>query len=211
MRYLAAMVFLLFVLQPSQAGMKRIALTIDDSPGTTTEELLDVLERERVPATFFVIGRHAEDKPELVEAIIKAGHGVGNHSYSHPQPFNRLPPIRIWGEIHLAQVVISRIAGRSPRYFRAPGGSYNSTVRTMVARAGLRIARYTDLAGDYQAEGHAVPTVDSIVRQIVYNAGPGGIILLHDGVPQTVEALPIIIDRLRAMGYIFVTLNEVLP
>ncbi|MBW3551597.1 MAG: polysaccharide deacetylase family protein, partial [Proteobacteria bacterium] len=104
-------------------------LTIDDGPSDDTAAMLDLLDAHGARATFFVVGARAAARPELVRAILAHGHGLGNHSATHPQAwFWALPPARMRAEVAQAQAVLSAISGQAPRWFRAVVGMANPFV-----------------------------------------------------------------------------------
>ena len=122
----------------AKARKNTVALTIDDGPDPTwTPKVLDLLAANGVHATFSVIGRQAQAYPTLVRRIVRAGHGVCNHSMTHPQPFGARPTAAIRQQIVGAQAVISDAAGAPPRLFRAPGGDWTPAVLDPTAELGL--------------------------------------------------------------------------
>jgi peptidoglycan/xylan/chitin deacetylase (PgdA/CDA1 family)/negative regulator of sigma E activity len=182
---------------------REIALTFDDGPSPlTTPLLLAVLRRYRVPATFFVIGVHAQAYPYLVRQMVLQGDEVGDHSFHHPN-LATLDPGTAGREIAEAASVIRAETGRPPRWFRPPGGDYTVEVADAARRAGMGLAMWTDNAGDW-----ALPPAKRVVERVVAHAEPGAIVLLHNGTLNTVRALPRIIVELRRRGYRFVTLSE---
>jgi peptidoglycan/xylan/chitin deacetylase (PgdA/CDA1 family)/spore germination protein YaaH/GT2 family glycosyltransferase len=194
-------------------GAGAIALSFDDGPDPTwTPQILDILDREHVPGTFFVIGRAAESSPDLVRREVDAGYVVGNHTYSHPD-MNAIPDWRARLEIVADQAVLQGITGRKPLLFRSPYGNgdistHGAASRNQLASSlGLHAVGWTDDPTDW-----ATPGVAKIVDAAVAQATDSGVILLHDGGgnrSQTVAALPLIIERLRAQGYTFTTADAV--
>jgi len=184
---------------------KQIALTFDDGPHPQyTPQLLEILAREKVPATFFVIGEMADRAPDLVRAEVKAGHSVGNHTYHHVNLTKILEP-DIATEIKACGEAVQRITGQTPRLFRPPGGDYDTGVATTSEGLGYTIVLWTDDPGDYLSPGDQV-----ILQRTLQRAGNGGIILIHDGVQQTVNILPQLIHTLKQRGYEFVTIDTML-
>lgn len=182
---------------------REIALTFDDGPSPlTTPLLLAILRRYRVPATFFVVGVHAQAYPYLLRQMAASGDEVGDHSFHHPN-LATLDPATAGQEIQAAAAVIRAEAGRPPRWFRPPGGDYTVDVAALARRAGMGLAMWTDNAGDW-----ALPPAKWVVQRVVSHAEPGAIVLLHNGTLNTVRALPTIIVELRRRGYTFVTLSE---
>ena len=192
-----------------------VALTFDDGPDPRfTPEILDILRREQVPATFFVIANQAQAHPGLVRKEIGAGHVVANHTYSHLE-LSAMPKARAEAEILAGAAVIEGIIGRKPALFRAPFGEDRSGGKgggdSLAADLGMRPVRWTDDSADWRRPG-----VDAIVEKVLAPATGGGasarkIVLLHDGGgdrSQTVAALPRIIEGLRAQGYAFTTVDR---
>jgi len=183
-----------------------IGLTIDDGPSSTwTPQVLKLLDRYHVTATFCLIGRSAAARPDLVKAITDAGHEVANHTWTHPLPFNQLKTAQVRDEIHRTSDLLTSLHV-APVYFRAPGGEWTPDVLAEVKSAGLRPLDWSVDPRDWSRPG--VPhIVDTILRQ----TRPGAIILDHDGGgdrQQTVDALTIALPRLIDAGYTFVTPNS---
>jgi peptidoglycan/xylan/chitin deacetylase (PgdA/CDA1 family) len=184
---------------------KIIALTFDDGPHQAyTPEILRILKDRNVRATFFVVGLMAERYPYLVRAEFRYGHTVANHTYHH-QKLPEMSYTDISNDITTCGDAIERIIGIKPRYFRPSGGNYNSDVVAVANSLGYKMVLWTDNSGDFLNPG-----IKAIVDRVVYRATPGGIILLHDGVDETLAALPSIIDILRSKGYEFVTMDELI-
>ena len=184
---------------------REIALTIDDGPHPLyTPKLLQILNLAGVPATFFVVGERAEQYPELVRAEVAGGHEVGNHTYDHVSLI-KIPPEYIDTEIKACGDVLTQITGRPPHLFRPPGGEYNLAVSEAAEALGYKMILYSDDPGDY-----ADPGTQVIETRTLDTISNGGIILLHDGSAQTLLILPQIIQRLKARGFRFVTVDQLL-
>jgi peptidoglycan/xylan/chitin deacetylase (PgdA/CDA1 family) len=181
------------------AGPLAVALTFDDGPWPhTTDQILTILTRRRAPATFFVVGRQVERYPELVRRELAAGMALGSHSYSHPQPFDRLPVARIRNEIAQGRRTLQPLGVR-PVGFRPPGGAASSAVVPTAQEFGDRTVLWSVDPADWQPG----VTADQLVHRVLAAARPGAIVLLHDGGGNrsaTVAALPAIIDGLRRRG-----------
>jgi peptidoglycan/xylan/chitin deacetylase (PgdA/CDA1 family) len=189
-----------------------VALTFDDGPnGPFTTEVLDILGREHVKATFFLIGMNARRYPEVAARIAREGHVIGNHTDSHPAGFALGPVRNIRTEIDRAEVSIHAATGVYAHFFRPPQGIRSPWLMQVLAKDSLVAVTWDDAPGDW---------VPYSARQLVAStvAHPGSIILLHDGLnlarrpdrSATVAALPEIIHRLRDEGYEFVTVPELL-
>ena len=183
---------------------KCIALTLDDGPSPQTARVLDDLARLKVPATFFVIGRQAAVHPQLLRRMVAEGHTVGNHSWSHPW-FWKQSARKMRAELDRTDTTIRRITGVEPKYFRPPYGNVNRSVTQAAKSRGLAIVDWSVDPQDWKSRNTA-----AVTAKVVGTARPGAIILGHDLYPSTRKALPGIVQRLRAKGYVFVSLDELL-
>lgn len=167
-------------------GGKGVWLTLDDGPcPETTPGVLDLLDEHGAKATFFLIGDRAEKYPELVREIHRRGHGVGNHSWSHPRAyFWCLGPVSTWREITKCQSVLKKITGEAPVWFRAPVGHYNFFVHPVLKREGLGLLSWSSRGFD----GGGLP-LEEVKRRIRGTAEEGGIILAHEGTPYVLEVV----------------------
>ncbi|WP_405431245.1 polysaccharide deacetylase family protein [Micromonospora sp. NBC_00617] len=187
-----------------------VALTFDDGPQPPyTGQVLDVLERYGVPATFFSVGLHAGGHPDELVRMREQGHQVGNHTWSHPF-LQELSRTELADQVQRAgEAVATASGGPVPSCFRPPYGS-----RTPQVIGWLRELDPTVVLWDAEAEDWAMPGADVIARRILDRARPGSVILLHDGGgdrSQTVAALPPIIEGLLARGYRFVPVEALTP
>jgi peptidoglycan/xylan/chitin deacetylase (PgdA/CDA1 family) len=195
-----------FVREGGPTG-REIALTFDDGPGPYTPQLLSVLEREHVRATFFPIGRMERYFGESTVRELNDGDVVGNHTETHPL-LARLSAREQHEELFEQMVRIELVGGPRPRLFRPPYGSFNATTLRELRAFGLLMVLWSADTGDYQQPG-----VPVIVERALAGAHPGAIILMHDGGgdrSQTIAALPEIIHGLRHRGYHFVTVPQLL-
>jgi peptidoglycan/xylan/chitin deacetylase (PgdA/CDA1 family) len=183
---------------------KYAALTFDDAPLPGLEELLGILEDLDVRATFFVEGVFASWRPHMLKAIADAGHEIGNHTYDHPD-MTRVSDEELGRQLDLANQIIESQTGITPHLFRPPGGRHDSRVVDAAYERELTTVLWTVSCSDYRE-----PSPAYIVDRVLSGVRPGGIILLHDGVGSTREALPEIVRTLRGRGYVFVTVGEML-
>jgi len=186
-----------------QDGPKVVALTIDDGPSPVyTPQVLKILRRYGVIASFSMIGKNAAAFPGVAREVAAAGHMVVNHTWNHYN-LGYMSAVAVQDEISRATDAIHAATGERPSMFRAPYGVWPSAVFSCCARAGL-----APLAWSVDPRDWSRPGVRAIVRDIVSDTRTGSIILEHDGGgnrSQTVAALKIWLPRLLAAGYQFTT------
>jgi peptidoglycan-N-acetylglucosamine deacetylase len=189
---------------------KEIALTFDDGPYPFYTPLLlhQLAMEEQTPATFFLVGRTVQEYPELVERILSAGGEVGNHTYNH-YALTGLSDGEIQSQIADCGAILAHYTGSEPTLFRPPHGRYDARVVEIAHELGYRTILWSDAPDDAPKDNSELP-VSLIVDRGREHAKPGGIILLHSGQYNTIEALPQIIDSLQAQGYRFVTVSRLL-
>ncbi|WP_329399874.1 polysaccharide deacetylase family protein [Streptomyces melanogenes] len=188
---------------PLCRAAKCIALTFDDGPGPYTAQLLDILGREGVRATFFLVGdKPVHTYPDLVRRIAAQGHAIGNHTWTHPV-LTGLPEAEILRQLTLTQSVLQQLTGVRPTLMRPPKGLTDARVTGAAKALGLAQILWNVTATDYHN------TTTELVRKLVLErARPGGVVLLHDVLKWTVPAVPGIIAGLRAAGYTLVTVPQ---
>ncbi|MDH7482710.1 MAG: polysaccharide deacetylase family protein [Armatimonadota bacterium] len=191
-------------LRQGPAGSRMVAITFDDGPNERTEETLNVLRKLGIRATFFLVGFRAEAQPELVKLIEAGGHQIENHTYSHENLAN-LSQKQVEMELAKGAAVIRAITGRESRFFRPPGGHANNAVLKAAARLGLTGVFWSINCTKYEGASHVI-----LARSVVDNVNDGAIILMHNGEPATLSALPQIVSELRSRGYRFVTIAEMM-
>ncbi|MDY0340346.1 MAG: polysaccharide deacetylase family protein, partial [Coriobacteriia bacterium] len=188
-------------------GTPLVALTFDDGPWPVqTEAILKILAEREVPATFFMLGSQVERLPATARAVVCAGHVAGNHTYWHAQ-LDKVTPAIAESEIRSTNTVIQAATGVTPHWLRPPCGRLGGNAPVYIASAGMVPALWTVDPQDWR-KGQ---TPSAIIESVVGSVRPGAIVVLHDGGGDrsaTIAALPAIIDRLRAAGYEFVTLDE---
>jgi peptidoglycan/xylan/chitin deacetylase (PgdA/CDA1 family) len=181
-----------------------VALTIDDGPHPAwTPQVLKLLERYHVPATFCLIGNQVLGHENVARSIVEAGHQVANHTWSHPAAIAGLPADRVQQEIDRAQEKIHDTTGHTPSIFRSPGGAVSPTVFAAAAKARMIPMNWSDDPRDWTRPG-----VQAITNRLLA-ARPGQILLCHDGGgdrSQTCTALRTVLPALQARGLQFVAL-----
>jgi cellulose synthase/poly-beta-1,6-N-acetylglucosamine synthase-like glycosyltransferase/peptidoglycan/xylan/chitin deacetylase (PgdA/CDA1 family) len=201
-----------------QVGGK-LALTFDDGPDPEwTPQILDILKAEHVPATFFVIGSNMEAHPGLVRRILREGHEVGNHTYTHPNLADTpLAAVRL--ELNATQLLFQALTGRSMRLLRPPylGDAEPSDADEIVPIEQAQKLGYITVGTHVDTldwQSLPVPRMMRLVEKEVHDPNPdmrGNIILMHDSGgdrAQTVKLLPVLIRTLRAEGFQFVPVSE---
>jgi peptidoglycan/xylan/chitin deacetylase (PgdA/CDA1 family) len=181
-----------------------VALTFDDGPDPVfTPRILDILAQFGARATFFVIGKWAEQHPQIIRAIADAGHEVGNHTYGH-RPLWLLPPHQTRQEIDRCAHVLTAILGEPPRYFRPPWGRLNLEAVRHSARV-----QQQQVLWSLRSEGWwPLAKPETIVRIVARGLHPGAIIDLHDG--GGLAHTPALLRLMRERGYRYLTLSELL-
>ena len=180
---------------------KVVALTFDDGPSEYTDRYLDVLREKDVPATFFEIGQEMPGREATMRRILAEGDEIGDHTENHVEDPG-------YEQIATAAERIKAYTGFQPCLFRPPGGAEDSTVIETAGSLGLKTITW-----DVDPRDWSLPGTSAIYSNIVDNAKPGAIILMHDGGgprDETLAALPGIIDTLRARGYGFETVSSLL-
>ncbi|OCT12722.1 hypothetical protein A8709_28430 [Paenibacillus pectinilyticus] len=189
----------------------RVALTFDDGPDEKyTPRILDILKKEQVKATFFVVGEHAKQHPQMMKKIVDEGHAIGNHSWDHLN-LAQAATDKIQSEISSTDDVIKQITGVAPKLFRAPYGAVSPQVVKESQGSGHQIIGWSVDTLDW--DGKSVAQILANVRKEV---SPGAIILQHfaggkhGDLNNTVQALPQIIAYLKQKGYTLVTVPELI-
>ena len=182
--------------------------TFDDGPyPVTTPLLLDALRDLNIHATFFLIGRDAQQFPELTKRIAAGGHQIANHTLTHPEGFDRLSEEGVGAELAGGRDAL-RAFTNDPAIetmFRPPHGRYTATTIAAAQLAGYDVMLWNDDPGDWRSV-----TAPDLAAHIEARATQPDVILLHSGRVATIEMLPQIAERFRGAGYEFVTAGELL-
>lgn len=188
---------------------KVIALTFDDGPHPRyTDAILDILKEYGIRATFFVVGENAALYHDELKRIADEGHEIGNHTYTHAD-LKRIDKSALQKELEETERIIESLSGKRPAVFRPPEGKCNETVVECANERG-----YTTVLWNVDPRDWASPTAKEVSDVILKNAQCGSVILCHDynsnGRSPTPDALRTVIPMLKAMGYSFVTVSELL-
>lgn len=175
-----------------------VALTFDDGPSPIyTPQILAILKKYNIKATFFMVGVNAQKYPEMVRLVLVDGHAINNHTLTHPM-LTKLNDKQLYKEITAPQVIIYKIIGEKPVCLRYPFGMSNQHVRDAIHAEGIMPVPMGFNSFDYDRPG-----VQKIVSWVLKNAYSGQVILMHDGYDkrqQTVDALPAIIEGIKKKG-----------
>ena len=188
---------------------KEIALTFDDGPEEEwTPKILDILKQKNVKATFFVVGKQVQKYPEMLRRINADGHVIGDHTFDHVD-LTKLDAQQVDQEIEKCAELVHEIIGKTPNLVRPPYGFHNETVDNVVYSKGRIIVLWSLDTKDWTGLDAAI-----VKAKILPKMQNGFIVLQHDGdnkkLGGSVQALPDIIDELKAQGYTFVTIPELL-
>ncbi|SMF90624.1 Peptidoglycan/xylan/chitin deacetylase, PgdA/CDA1 family [Paenibacillus uliginis N3/975] len=185
---------------------KTVYLTFDDGPSGLTGEVLDILKKSGIKATFFVLGEQAAVRPELIARIFEEGHAIGNHTYNHE--YNKLYEKfqEFWRQVKQTEETIRLITGVRPQLVRAPGGTagkFDETYFRLLKQGGYQVFDWNVDSGDSKRRG--VPAEEILKGATTPVSGNEAIVLLHDGAghEETVKALPGIIAFYKEKGYNF--------
>ncbi len=182
-------------------GEKAIALTFDDGPGGHTEKLLDGLKKYDAKATFFVLGKNVEKRPETVKRAYDEGHLIANHTYDHPRlTLESVETVR--DNFEKSTEIIASVTGEKPVFVRPPYGD--------LWAYQLKSLDYYFINWSVNAFDWDVESSDEVYEGIIKNAEDGAIILLHDTKETTVDAVLRAIPELQAQGYEFVRADDLL-
>jgi peptidoglycan/xylan/chitin deacetylase (PgdA/CDA1 family) len=189
----------------SRSGEQVVALTFDDGPDPgSTPAILRHLARFDARATFFLLGQNVSAHPGLARAIAEGGHAIGTHAFTH-RNLAHCDPLEVIRELRRCQRAIEDATGERPRIMRPPYGFQRARTFLMARALGLRVVHWSVSGEDWL--GHPP---EAVCERVLSAAAPGSVVLLHDGQPPTVAALPMILEGLSRRGHRFVTVPELL-
>jgi peptidoglycan/xylan/chitin deacetylase (PgdA/CDA1 family) len=198
--------FFVDVKSSGRLDSNQVALTFDDGPVPgKTEVILDILERYKVPASFFCIGNRVKEHPEIVSKIRANGHVIGNHSYWHGKLFDLQTPGAIFKELEATNQIIFQTIGVRPEFFRPPYGVTNPMVASAIHQGGFKTI------------GWSVRSLDTVIKdseelfsKVTSRLKSGDIVLFHDFSDATIEILPRFIEYIQKSGLRIVRVDELL-
>lgn len=192
-------------------GSRQIALTFDDGPNDPcTLHLLEVLARQEVKATFFMIGRFVKQRPDIAREVAGAGHVIGNHTFNHPNLIF-CSPRRVRQELEYCRKALQDAVGAHSNLFRPPYGGRLPHVLRVARGLGMQPVMWSVSSRDWR-----LPSAEAIEQQVARNLRGGDVVLMHDGAPRamgadrekSVKAADRIIRRCKSEGLAFMTVAE---
>ena len=197
----------------ASSSRPRVALTFDDGPDPVdTPAILEILEKAGARATFFFVGEKARRHPDLVRRVAASGHEIEAHSQTHPWCFSLLPASKTRHEVRESVKALDDLSGRRPRFFRPPMGRKSLSLERVLREEGLQMVTWS--ARPFDTLGRSA---EAILANLLRKARPGGILMLHEGLPRrgteispSVQVLPRLLDGLRRKGPEPVPLQDLL-
>ncbi len=192
-----------------KSNEKVIALTFDDGPGPkNTAQVLEILKKNNIKATFFMVGQMVKYFPQIAKQVAADGHVIGNHTWHHW--YFQMDGATAASEIDRTADIIYKTTGEKTTLFRPPGGFLNNGLAQYAKNKKYAVMMWSEESGDAERRS---PQVPMLVKNVLKYAKPGAIVLLHDGGgnrSKSVKALPEMIAGLKAQGYRFVTIPQLL-
>ncbi|MFN6465515.1 MAG: polysaccharide deacetylase family protein [Nostoc sp. DedVER02] len=192
-----------------KANEKVIALTFDDGPGPkNTVQILEILKKNNIKATFFMVGQMVKYFPKIAQQVAADGHVIGNHTWHHW--YFQMDGATAASEIDRTADIIYKTTGKKTTLFRPPGGFLNNGLAQYARNEKYAVMMWSEQSGDAERRS---PQVPMLVKNVLKYAKPGAIVLMHDGGgnrSRSVKALPEMIAGLKAQGYQFVTIPQLL-
>lgn len=190
-----------------QSATKPIALTFDDGPWPkSTSQVLSILKKNNIKATFFVVGRQVKQYPQITKQIVSEGHAIGNHTWSHQ--YHKFNEAAAAHELDNTASLVYKLTGVKTVLFRPPAGILNNGLAAYAHKKKYSVVMWSADSLDWRYRG-----TPALMNSVLGAAKPGGIVLLHDGGgdrSKTVQALPQLIAELKKRGYQFVTVPELM-
>lgn len=184
---------------------RKIAITFDDGPTLITPEVLDILKKNNIKATFFCIGQEIEKYPKIFDRIIAEGHIIGNHSFTHSKKIGFFSKEKMTEEIASTDISIAKFLGKKTNYYRPPFGVTNPN----LAKA-LKLSKHYVIGWNVRSLDTKIKSEEKILKRIKSKISPGSIILLHDTSLKSVRVLEQLLVFLQENNYEAVTVEELL-
>lgn len=206
--YLITFIIFLFLIYPTFSKIntpnynkKYVALTFDDGPSNYTDDIVNLLYKNNSTATFFIVGNKALHYQKTLNNIISKGNEIANHTYSHPW-LTHLTNEEILNEINETQEIVNLLTGKMPTLFRPSYGSLNKKIKELIT---LDIIMWTNDSNDWKYK-----TSKAIASNVIRNIKEDDIILMHDTYKKTLQALKIIIPKLKELNYEIVSVSKLM-
>ena len=193
------------ICKSSNTNLKEIALTFDDGPHEKTIEILDVLLKYNVKATFFCIGKQIEKHPSVLKRIVAEGHIIGNHSYSHSNSNGFFSSEKIASEIQQTEDLIFQLVHKKTKFYRPPFGVTNPNIAKAITKT-----KQTVIGWNVRSLDTVIKSEEAILKRIKKRIQPGSIVLLHDTSDKTVKVLEQLLLFLQSQKYQTKTIEELL-
>lgn len=189
-----------------ESDKKQVAISFDAAWGNEeTAQLLEILDKYKVKATFFLVGDWVEQYPEDVKAMAQKGHDIGNHSNTHPH-LPQLSSDMAAAEITACNDKIKALTGKAPTLFRPPYGDYDNMVVHTVKSLGMYCVQWDVDSLDWKD-----PTPEQMTKTVLNKVKDGSIVLMHNGAKNTPAALPAIIKGIQDKGFELVLIKDLIP
>ena len=184
---------------------KKVAITIDAAwSAEDTDELLEILKKHNAKITVYAVGDWVDKNPEAVKKFYESGHEIGNHSDTHPS-FSKISREEIKKELTSCNDKIKAVTGKAPKTVRAPSGDYDNKSIEVAESLDMKMIQW-----DVDSLDWKLLSVDEMYNRVVNKVQNGSIVLFHNGVENTPEALDKILTKLEKDGYEFVTVSELI-
>ena len=188
-----------------QTDKKQIAISFDAAWGNEdTEQLIEILQKYGIKATFFLVGSWVDNYPNSVKDLAAAGHSIQNHSNTHPY-LTKIAIADAKREITTCNQKIEKLTGKAPQLIRPPYGDYNAALVEAIDSLGMYTIQWSVDSLDWMDI-----SADEIYNNVVPKIKGGDIVLFHNAAKHTPEALPQIIEALQAQGYEFVLIKDLI-
>lgn len=184
---------------------KKVAITFDASwREDNTDEIINILDKYNVKATFFLVGTWIDANPDKLKVLYDKGHEIGNHTNSHPD-MNNISQDKLRKEIEAADEKIKKVTGAGTSLFRCPSGDYNDQIINTVEGENKYCIQWDVDSIDWRNEGAEIE-----LNRVIKKTKPGSIILFHNDAKFTPKNLPLIIEYLKKNGFDMVTVSELI-
>jgi len=197
--------FLKALHQKKNHSKNEIALTFDDGPHPNTSQILDLLHKFEMKATFFCIGKQVEMYPEIAQRMVKEGHIIANHTYTHTPKMGFLPTKKVWNEIQKCSDIIEKATGKKVMLYRPPFGVTNPNIAKAVEKSGLKVIGWKVRSLDT-----VISSEKKLAKRLISRISKGSIILLHDNRNVTVQTLEQLLITIQKKQLTSVTVSELL-